>query len=118
MTKQTTMCENQAIHPDAVAAAMDTLVTNDLAQNVARTFQALADPTRVRLLTSLLTVELCVCDMAYMLGTSQSAVSHQLRVLRDLKLVRARRSGRVIYYTLDDDHIRDLLQKALDHVQH
>ena len=85
---------------------------------LAETFEALADPNRVRLISALFGRELCVCDLAAVLGMSQSAVSHQLRYLRALRLVRARKEGRVVYYNLDDDHIRDLFQRGLDHVRH
>ena len=88
------------------------------AGDLAHTFQALADPTRVRLVSALSSTELCVSDLAAVLGMTQSAVSHQLRTLRDLRLVKSRRSGREIFYTLDDDHIRQLFQLGLSHIQH
>ena len=114
----TSSTEFQAKQPSSVSEAMESIITRDLAEVVARVFQALSDPTRVLMLTALLKVELCVNDLASVLGMSQSAVSHQLRTLRDQKLVRSRRSGRIIYYALDDDHIRDLLEKALQHARH
>ena len=106
------------IHPDQVQAARADLIDSPAAATLARTFQALADPTRVRLISALSNTELCVCDLAAILGMTQSAVSHQLRTLRDLRLVKSRRSGREIFYTLDDDHIRQLFQLGLDHIQH
>jgi ArsR family transcriptional regulator len=72
----------------------------------------------VRIVSLLADAELCVCDLAVALGMSQSAVSHQLRTLRDLRLVRWRREGRQIYYALDDDHVADLFRRGLDHVAH
>ena len=81
-------------------------------------FGALADPTRLRILAALAEQELCVGDVAAIAGLSQSAASHQLRVLRDRGLVRFRREGRLAYYTLDDDHVVGLLGQALDHVTH
>ena len=83
---------------------------------LAETFRALGDPTRVRILDALGAAELCVCDLATLLGHSESAVSHQLRVLRGMRLVRARREGRMVFYALDDQHVVSLFRQALDHV--
>jgi ArsR family transcriptional regulator len=85
---------------------------------LAETFKALSDPSRVRIVSLLASAELCVCDLAAALGMSQSAVSHQLRTLRDLRLVRWRRDGRQIFYALDDEHVAELFQMGLDHVLH
>jgi ArsR family transcriptional regulator, lead/cadmium/zinc/bismuth-responsive transcriptional repressor len=84
---------------------------------LADTFRVLGDPTRVRIVDALSGGELCVCDIATLVGMSESAVSHQLRLLRGMRLVRARRAGRLVYYTLDDHHIVELLKLALTHVQ-
>jgi ArsR family transcriptional regulator, lead/cadmium/zinc/bismuth-responsive transcriptional repressor len=111
-------CEERFIHEDQVLAAQQRLVDGLTATHLARTFQALADPSRIRLISALADGELCVCDLAAVLGMTQSAVSHQLRSLRDLHLVKSRRAGREILYTLDDDHIRELFQLGLSHVQH
>jgi len=81
-------------------------------------FKALSDPSRVRIISALAHTELCVYDLAATLGMSQSAVSHQLRSLRELRLVRYRKEGRNVYYQLDDEHIQDLFQRGLEHVQH
>jgi ArsR family transcriptional regulator, lead/cadmium/zinc/bismuth-responsive transcriptional repressor len=80
-------------------------------------FRALGDPTRVRILDALSHGELCVCDLAAVLALSQSAVSHQLRLLRSHRLVRARRSGRMVFYALDDRHVTDLLGEGLTHAR-
>lgn len=84
---------------------------------MARTFQALADPTRVRILAQLAEEELSVGHLAGRLRMTSSAVSHQLRLLRRMRLVRRRREGKRVFYALDDDHVRALFQDALDHVQ-
>ncbi len=94
------------------------LVDDDTAAGLAETFQALADPSRVRLISALLEGELCVYDLAALLGMSQSAVSHQLRLLRNLHLVKNRKAGRAVFYSLDDEHIRDLFQRGLEHYHH
>jgi ArsR family transcriptional regulator, lead/cadmium/zinc/bismuth-responsive transcriptional repressor len=84
---------------------------------LAETFRVLGDPTRVRILDALAGGELCVCDIASLVGISESAVSHQLRLLRGMRLVRPRRAGRLVYYTVDDQHIIELLRQALTHVE-
>ena len=84
---------------------------------LADTFRVLGDPTRVRILDALSTGELCVCDIAALVELSESAVSHQLRLLRSMRLVRARRAGRLVFYALDDQHIIELFQQALTHVE-
>jgi ArsR family transcriptional regulator, lead/cadmium/zinc/bismuth-responsive transcriptional repressor len=85
-------------------------------QALADTFRILGDPTRVRIVDVLAHGELCVCDIAEHVGISESAVSHQLRLMRSMRLVRGRREGRCVYYTLDDQHILDLFQQGLRHV--
>jgi ArsR family transcriptional regulator len=111
-------CTEIYIHEDRVQAALPCLVDDATAGRLAETFKALSDPTRVRIVSLLSEAELCVCDLAAALGMSQSAVSHQLRTLRDLRLVRWRRDGRQIFYMLDDDHVADLYRRGLDHVAH
>lgn len=111
-------CEEEIIHKDAVQSAQETLIDGQTATRMAATFDALADPTRVRLISALLEHELCVCDLAALLGMTQSAISHQLRILRNLHLVKYRKSGRIVYYALDDDHIADLFRRGLEHVRH
>ncbi len=112
------LCEVTYIHEDRVQAAQETLVDLNAAARLAAAFDALADPTRVRLISALLDQELCVCDLAALLGMSQSATSHQLRILRNLNLVRTRKEGRIVFYALDDEHIRDLFQRGLEHIRH
>ncbi len=111
-------CEERFIHEDQVLVAQGQLIDGLTSTHLARTFQALSDPTRVRLISALTRAELCVCDLAAVLGMSQSAVSHQLRSLRDLRLVKSRRLGREIFYTLDDEHILELFELGLKHIQH
>lgn len=93
------------------------LVAPDAVAGLADTFRALGDPTRVRILDALSHGELCVCDLAAVLRVSQSAVSHQLRLLRGMRLVRPRRDGRVVFYALDDKHIMALFRQTLQHVE-
>jgi ArsR family transcriptional regulator, lead/cadmium/zinc/bismuth-responsive transcriptional repressor len=93
------------------------MLSPDHVQSVADTFRILGDPTRVRILDTLGTGELCVNDLAGQVGISESAVSHQLRLLRTMRLVRVRRAGRLAFYAVDDDHILELLNQARTHVQ-
>lgn len=111
-------CEINHIHADGVRRARRALPDPDVADDLSALFGALGDPTRVRLLAALTTGPLCVCDLAATLGVSQSAVSHQLRLLRSLHLVRARRDGKMVWYALDDDHVRDLLVIGFAHIGH
>jgi ArsR family transcriptional regulator len=111
-------CAETYIHEDQVQAVINNLVDDPTAIRLAETFRALSDPTRVRMVSLLANAELCVCDLAAALGMSQSAVSHQLRTLRDLRLVRWRRDGRQIFYALDDDHVAELFRRGLEHVVH
>jgi DNA-binding transcriptional ArsR family regulator len=111
-------CAETYIHEDCVQEALPYLVDDLTASRLAETFKALSDPSRVRIVSLLADAELCVCDLAAALEMSQSAVSHQLRTLRDMRLVRRRRDGRQIFYTLDDDHVADLFRRSLDHVAH
>jgi len=111
-------CEDNRLHEEAIQQAQADLIDGLTATRLAAAFQALADPSRVRLISALLKQELCVHDLAAVLGMSQSATSHQLRVLRALGLVRTRKEGRIVYYALDDDHIRELFQRGLEHVRH
>ncbi len=117
-SRQAASCEVNLIHEDQVRAASAALIGNRAASGLAELFGALADPTRLKIISALSTCELCVCDLAAVLGMTQSAVSHQLRLLRALKLVRNRKEGRVVYYALDDEHIRDLYRRGEEHYQH
>lgn len=111
------LCDIVHLHPARVAELRSALIENDDVIDLAETFRALGDPTRVRMLDALSHGELCVCDLAALVGMSESAVSHQLRLLRNLRLVRPRRAGRMVFYALDDRHIITLFRQGLRHVQ-
>jgi DNA-binding transcriptional ArsR family regulator len=95
----------------------DALIGPEAAAGLAETFKVLGDLTRVRMLDALSRSELCVGDLAGLIGLTESAVSHQLRLLRSMRLVRSRRAGRMVIYMLDDDHILKLFRQGLDHVE-
>lgn len=111
-------CEVYSINEDMVRQAQAQLVNGPTATRLAGFFKALSDPTRVRIISALSAGELCVCDLATTLGMSQSAISHQLRLLRQLRLVKRRKAGQMAYYTLDDEHVSALFHEGMDHVRH
>lgn len=106
------------INQEALSLARASLPTDELLTVVVQTFGALADPTRARILFALRSGELCVRDLALAVGVSESAISHQLRLLRDRRLVRSRRDGTTIYYTVDGHHLAVLLREADYHAEH
>lgn len=111
-------CEVECLHPEHVAPLLGKVVAGAEAEELAAIFELLADPTRARLLHALtLTDELCVCDLALLLGRSESALSHQLRLLRDRRVVSRRKAGRIVYYRLADEHIRHVLADGLRHAR-
>jgi len=111
-------CEVYSINEDMVRQAQAQLLNGPTATRLAEFFKTLSDPTRVRIISALSAGELCVCDLAATLGMSQSAISHQLRLLRQLRLVKRRKAGQMAYYTLDDEHVSTLFREGMDHVRH
>lgn len=112
------VCPEQIVHVDAVRDTRKRMPSAATIDSASALLAAMGDPTRLRLVAALAIQELCVCDLAAALGLSQSAVSHQLRQLRQLGIVRFRREGRLVYYALDDTHVTMLISQALDHVNH
>ena len=106
------------VDPEAVRRVHEHPLDTAMSARLAETFKALADPTRVRMLHALSHAELCVGDLAAVLKMTESAVSHQLRLLRSLRVVRARRDGKLVFYTLDDEHVARLFQIGLEHLEH
>jgi ArsR family transcriptional regulator, lead/cadmium/zinc/bismuth-responsive transcriptional repressor len=112
-------CEVECVDPERVRHVLERLPEEGTFQDLAETFRVLSDPGRVRLISALLEAgELCVCDLSAVTGLSQTACSHNLRLLRSSRLVRYRKRGRNVYYSLDDAHIRLLLDVGLQHVSH
>lgn len=111
------LCEVRHVHPDAITHARGAVPENTLVETASALLKAVADPTRLRILCALSAVELCVCDIAASLGLSESAVSHQLRVLRESRLVAHRKDGRIVYYRLNDSHVNALISSALEHAR-
>lgn len=111
------ICETNCIHEHEVARAKDKMPDESILIEMAELFKTLGDPTRARIVSSLITGELCVCDIAAVLDMSVSAVSHQLRVLRQAKIVRTRRDGKQIYYSMEDHHVGILVTVGLEHIR-
>lgn len=110
------LCSINLIDEAKVAAVRSVLPRNEVLLRLAETFRVLGDPTRVRILHALSLQELCVCDIASLLGSTKSAISHQLRLLRSLRVVKHRKDGRIVYYSLDDSHVGNLLREGLCHI--
>lgn len=110
-------CEVNVVDARKVTAVRRKMHSADAVQLLADTFRVLGDPTRVKIVFALSNEELCVCDLATIVGASQSAVSHSLRVLRQMELVRYRKQGKIAYYSLDDEHIARLIDEGFDHVR-
>ena len=107
------VCQVQCLHHEVVEKARSGLAGQETIELVSRLFKMLGDPTRLSIIQALSLHELCVCDLASLLSMSQSAVSHQLRLLRTARLVRFRKQGKVVFYSLDDEHVEQLLAQAL-----
>ena len=111
-------CEVRQVDPERVTQGKALLLPDDAYAVMAESFRALADTSRVKIVHTLLQQELCVCDLAAVVGISESATSQHLRVLRNLRLVKSRRNGKMVYYSVDDDHIRVLMGVCLRHLGH
>lgn len=112
------ICDQVCEHPQTICLARAELISDERAQMVAETFKILGDVTRIKILQTLSKRELCVCDISAVVEMSQSAVSHQLRLLRSSRLVKYRKEGKLAWYSLDDEHVSELLQLSLKHVAH
>ncbi|MCP4670573.1 MAG: winged helix-turn-helix transcriptional regulator [Desulfobacula sp.] len=112
------ICSEKCINLEKVKKTIHSFPKNDTIVGIAEIFKALSDPSRLKIVLALLSQEHCVCDIAAICSQSESAVSHQLRILRVLKIVKNRREGKIVYYSLDDDHVRALIQMSLDHLNH
>lgn len=110
-------CEEIVVHEQTVKRVEKQIPDEDLLYDVAELFKIFGDSTRIRILSALLADELCVCDICSLLNMTKSAVSHQLRILRQTKLVKNRRSGKEVYYSLDDDHVASIINLALEHAK-
>jgi ArsR family transcriptional regulator len=109
-------CDCLVIHHDVVASVKKDLPSQETFSELAGLYKILGDPTRVKILWALDAAEMCVCDIAYLLNMTQSAISHQLRVLKQAKLVKNRRQGKIVFYSLEDEHVKQIFELGLIHI--
>jgi DNA-binding transcriptional ArsR family regulator len=112
------VCNCTEIHNDCVTCVKQNMLKDETFANAAELFKVFGDYTRLKIIYALLKKELCVCDIAEVLGMSQSSISHQLRVLKSARLVKFRKEGKVVYYSLDDDHVGSIFNAGLEHIEH
>jgi ArsR family transcriptional regulator len=113
--KQNGACKTMFIHEETVKAVMESMPREEILYELADFFKVVGDTTRIKILRALLVAEMCVCDLSNLLNVSQSAVSHQLRTLRHVDLVTFRKQGKVAFYSLKDEHIRQIINLGLQH---
>lgn len=109
-------CDCNVIHEDTVKMVKESLPKEEILFDLAELFKVFGDSTRVKILYALFQSEMCVCDIAALLGMTKSAISHQLRVLKQSKLVKFKKDGKVVYYSLDDEHVKNIFDQAFIHV--
>lgn len=115
-TKTVPCCEEDLVHTDQVEMVRAQLPPDEQLYDLAELFKIFGDSTRIKILYALLESELCVCDIAKLMEVTQSAVSHQLRLLKNSKLVKFRREGKTVYYSLADDHVLHILAQGMEHI--
>lgn len=110
-------CKTTIIHEEIIKRVKDKMIDENTAFILADLFKVLGDGTRIKIINALFLSEMCVCDIAHLLGMNQSAISHQLKVLKNARLVKYRKDGKVVYYSLDDSHIQDIFNMGLTHIR-
>ncbi|MBQ7373135.1 MAG: helix-turn-helix transcriptional regulator [Clostridia bacterium] len=116
MIEEIELCEKECEHGETVEKVKTLMPSEDIVCDVAELFKVFGDSTRTKILTALFESELCVCDIGKVLGMTKSAISHQLRILRQSKLVKARKCGKEVFYSLADKHVLTIFKMAIDHV--
>jgi len=111
-------CQELKTNPDNIKLVRECMIEELDAIRLSEVFKVLGDQTRIKIISALSRCDMCVCDIAEAIGMTQSAVSHQLRLMRNMKLVRYRKEGKSVFYTLDDDHILQLFNQGMEHVRH
>lgn len=109
-------CSCNIIHEDVINRAKAAMPDEEILYDLAELFKVFGDSTRIKILCALFESEMCVCDMAALLSMNQSAISHQLRVLKQARLVKYRRDGKIVYYSLDDEHVKQIFDQGLVHI--
>ena len=118
MSKNEFICDFNIIHENTVNETISKMPEEDVFNKIAEFFKILGDTTRAKILFALDLNEMCVCDIANVLNMSKSSISHQLGTLRRMNIVKCRRKGKEVYYTLDDNHIKEVFEVALEHIEH
>lgn len=118
MAKNEFTCDCNIIHQDIVNQTLENMVNEDIFNKLAEFFKILGDTTRTKILFALDKNEMCVCDIANVLGMSKSSISHQLSTLRRSGIVKCRKQGKEVYYMLDDNHVKQLFEVGLEHIEH
>ncbi len=116
MKNNAPVCESCETHENAVNQAKNAMPCEEALYDLAELYKVFGDSTRIKILYSLFNGEMCVCDIASVLGMTLSAISHQLRILKSAKLVKFRRDGKTVYYSLDDEHVHDIIKLGLEHI--
>ncbi|WP_139905345.1 ArsR/SmtB family transcription factor [Clostridium thermarum] len=114
--KEIDSCSCSIIHQDIIDKVKDHIPQEELLYDLSDLFKVFGDTTRIKILCALFQAEMCVCDIAALLNMTQSAISHQLRVLKQARIVKYRKDGKVVYYSLDDEHIKSIFNQGLDHI--
>ncbi len=109
-------CDCDVIHEEVVAAVRERMPEEETLYDLAELFKIFGDSTRIKILWALEEAEMCVCDIANLLNLTQSAVSHQLRILKQSNLVKSRREGKIVYYSLSDEHVRQIFEQGISHI--
>ena len=115
-TKESLCCDTEEIHEELLKIVDETMPDETELDSLAELFKVFGDPTRIRILFVLFETEVCVCDLARALNMTQSAVSHQLRILKQSRLVKNRREGKTVYYSLADGHIQNIISQGMEHI--
>lgn len=118
MKRNDTACYCSIIHQEVVDKVSRAMPQEETLYDLAELFKVFGDSTRIKILCALQEQEMCVCDIAALLGMTQSAISHQLRILKQARLVKYRRDGKVVYYSLDDEHVSNIFAQGFAHVSH
>ena len=118
MSKNEFICDCNVIHEDKVKKTLKIMPDENTFNKIAEFFKIMGDTTRTKILFALDSNEMCVCDIANVLNMTKSSISHQLGTLRRMNIVKCRREGKEVYYTLDDDHIKEVFEVALEHIKH
>jgi len=116
MTNEVPCCEYMHVHEDTVEKVRKLMPDDDKLFDLADLFKTFGDSTRIKILYVLLESEMCVCDIAQVLGMNTSAISHQLKILKQARLVKFRRDGKTVFYSLDDDHVRSMIDQGIEHL--